>query len=155
MKVVIVVLVVVLLLFAVAVGVAARNDDRSPGDPTSSGLSFFEDRFPPRRLTGQDAVKGGARCVQGDTLELAGNGTCVFIVPDEVQQVRLRRVAGSGPVTVELVPPGDGLQQKIDTAKNGPKDDDPDEYRLGVVDDGSRITATCRGFQPCRLELEP
>lgn len=154
MKLVVAGLVAVALLFAVAVGVSARDDDRAPGDPANSGLSFVDDLFPARRLNGGDARAGGAPCVQGETLAVNRNGTCTFTVPDGVQRIDLRRLAGSGRVLVDLDPPGDGLVQTIDTAKQGPDGDDPDAYRLAVVDDPSVVTVRCAGPQLCTIALE-
>ena len=48
----------------------------------------------------------------------------------------------------------DGLVQRVDTGVDGPKDDDPNAYRMGVVDDNSRVTARCTGPQLCRVTLE-
>ena len=153
MKLVVAGVVALVVLFLVAVGVAARDDDRPAGDPTGSALSFFEDLFPPPTLDGDGARAGGATCVQGEALVVVRNGTCQFIVPDDVQRVALRRIAGSGRVLVDLVPPGPGLVQTIDTATAGPDAGDPDAYRLAVVDDGSTVTVRCAGPQPCQLVL--
>ena len=59
----------------------------------------------------------------------------------------------AGDTLVELVPPGGGLVQTIDTAIAGPDADDPDAYRLAVVDDPSTVTVRCAGPQACRLAL--
>jgi hypothetical protein len=154
MKLVIAVLVAVVVLLAVAIGVAARDDDRPAGDPAGSGLALIEDLFPPRQLDGDDARAGGAACVQGSTVTLGRNGVCPFVVPDDVERIALRRLAGSGRVLVELVPPGGGLEQTVDTAKPGPDRDDPDAYRLAVIDDPSTVTVRCAGPQPCQLSLD-
>ena len=129
---------VVVLLFLVAVGVAARDDDRPAGDPAGSALVFFEDLFPPANSTATTRDAGGATCVQGDTLVVARATGVPVHVADAVQRIALRRIVGSGQVLVEVVPPGGGLVQTVDTATAGPDADDPDAYRLAVIDDRAR-----------------
>jgi len=141
------------VLFAVAVAVAARDDDGPAGDPTDSALSFVEDLFTPRVLDGDDARAGGATCVQGSALVLARGATCTFVVPDDVERIALRRVAGSGRVLVEALAPGGGLVQTADTAAAGPDAGDPDAYRLAVIDDPTTVTVRCAGPQLCQLSL--
>jgi hypothetical protein len=153
MKLFVVGLVAVGILFFASVGVALRDDDRAAGDPARSRLEQIEGIFPPRVLRADDARAGGALCVDGDGFTLVRNATCAFVVDDDVQRIDVRRVVGSGQVTVELTPPN-GLRQEIDTGVVGADTGDPDAYRLAVVDRPSTMTIRCVGRLPCRLELD-
>jgi hypothetical protein len=152
MKLIVIGLAVVVLLFAVAIGVAARNDDRSTGNPSASRLAFLEDLFPPRTLSAADAEKAGAGCLRDDGFVVVGS--CAFTVPDGVRRVALRRINGSPPLTVTLKPPSGRLVQEFNTAKAGPNKDDPDAYRLAVVDDGSELQMVCGAVGPCPIALD-
>lgn len=150
------VLAAVALLFGVAFALSATAG-RAPsgfGEPVSSHLRLVESVLRPSTLSPADLRRGRSTCLEGTSLVLNPGSGCKVIIPDGVQRVALRRVAGAGPMLITMSA-GGGVTQVLSTGDPSPDLLEPDRLRLAVPHNGTTMTLSdCTGPARCRVDLE-
>lgn len=143
-KILFAVLAGVVLLFAVTLGLGQRDADGNVSEPEASRFGDLRELFVgDRQLEAEDLE--GVSCFDGANRRFVVNpgAPCRVPVPGKVRRVVLDRQPGAGAV-IRLASPETGTQRA---------DQDDQQVRLDVLEEGSTLELTCIGPGQCRIGL--